>query len=288
MPAIKTVALTIYASIFLSVVAGCGSTPVEEPTPLIPGEKPDSVSAPKPADIRELGDIKGRSVIALKDNKLEESKELTEQGNKLETAIKEMEIELDKLLEQHQRNYLESPWWRKMVIEAGGQFTYFDNDLNLTDVAGARLRVHWAKEEYKRFRASPLIPDSELPLRKVVSSPLALELRNSVNQTIIGNRKKRVDVNTYLGGFGVGGQLFDDTFLSLTLMAGAQQYVKTEPEDVAPMVSYSMGLQQYFSNRFALGLTATEDAVWTSATQADNKTGTFFNFSFTLFLRWKL
>ena len=70
-------------------------------------------------------------------------------------------------------------------------------------------------------------------------------------------------------------------------MGGLQDYSDMKPDDIGLMLSYSMGLQRQFSNSFALGLIATEDWVLTKATQSDNQTRSFFNFSFNLLSRIK-
>lgn len=233
----------------------------------------------------EIEVLKARLMQALKDNKLEQVKELTDKTNLTEKNLKDARIELDILISSYQRDFARRPWWRKLMIEIGPQYTYFDNDLNINDVAGTRLRIHLRQDTFGRYHTYPFIGTSDSPLRDITSSPFIVEYRNSVHEVAGQARKGRVD--TYLAGFGLSGQLTKKAFIHLSIMGGVQDYSDMKPDDIGLLVSYSMGLQRQFSDSFALGLIGTEDWVMTNATQSDNRTRSFFNFSFNLLGRIK-
>ncbi|MDI6732546.1 MAG: hypothetical protein QME51_02820 [Planctomycetota bacterium] len=232
---------------------------------------------------QEIETIKAQITQALKDNKLELAKELTVKTTQLEKTLKDNRVELDMLINKYQNDFNSRLLWRKLMIEIGPQFTFFDNNIRITDVTGLRLRIHYRKDTFGRYHTYPFISISDSPLRDIVSSPIILEYRYSSHQT--GNQNQEARVSTYLGGFGISGQIFNNTFISLSFMGGLQDYSQTLQDDIGPIFSYSMGLQQYFSQTFGIGLSATEDWVLTNATQIDNKTRSFFNFSITFFSR---
>ena len=233
----------------------------------------------------EIESLKVQLMQALRDNKLEQVKELTDKANLMEKNFKDARIELDILISNYQRDFARRPLWRKLMIEIGPQYTYFDNDLKINDVVGTRLRVHLRQDTFGRYHSYPFIGASDSPLRDITSSPLIIEYRNSVHEVDGQTKKGRVD--TYLAGFGLSGQLTKKSFIHLSIMGGVQDYSDMKPDDIGLMLSYSMGLQRQFSNSFALGLIATEDWVLTKATQSDGQTSSFFNFSFNLLGRIK-
>ncbi|MEW6025771.1 MAG: hypothetical protein AB1599_00550 [Planctomycetota bacterium] len=233
----------------------------------------------------EIQAVKDQIMQALKDNKLEQVKELTDKANQMEKNLKDLRIEMDILISGYQRDFVRRPWWNKLMLEIGPQYTYFDNDLNVNDVVGVRLRVHYRQDTFGRYHTYPFIGTSDSPIRDITSSPFIFEYRNSIHEVEGQTGKGRVD--TYLAGFGLSGQLTKKSFIHLSIMGGAQDYSNMEPEDLGLIVSYSMGLQRRFSDSFALGLIATEDWVVTKATQPDNQTRSFFNFSLNLLGRIK-
>jgi len=233
----------------------------------------------------EIEKVRGQLMQALKDNKLDQVKELTDKVTQMEKSIKDYRIELDILITNYQRDFARRPLWRKLMIEIGPQYTYFDNDIKINDVAGTRLRIHLRQDTFGRYHSYPFIGASDSPLRDITSSPLIIEYRNSIHEVEGQVKKGRVD--TYLAGFGLSGQLTQKSFIHLSIMGGLQDYSDMKPDDIGLMLSYSMGLQRQFSNSFALGLIATEDWVLTKATQSDNQTRSFFNFSFNLLSRIK-
>ncbi|MBI5778317.1 MAG: hypothetical protein HZA49_02550 [Planctomycetes bacterium] len=233
----------------------------------------------------EIQTIKAQLMQALKDNKLEQVKELTDKTNQLEKNLKDTRIELDILISNHQRDFANRPWWRKLMIEIGPQYTYFDNDLKINDVAGARLRIHLRQDTFGRYHSYPFIGTSDSPIRDITSSPFIFEYRNSIHEVDGQTKKGRVD--TYLAGFGLSGQLTKKSFIHLSILGGVQDYSNMEPEDLGLILSYSMGLQRRVSDSVALGLIATEDWVMTKATQSDGQTNSFFNFSLNLLGRVK-
>lgn len=233
----------------------------------------------------EIETIKTQLIQALKDNKLEQAKELTDKVSQLEKNLKDARIELDILISNYQRDFASRPWWRKLMIEIGPQYTYFDNDLKINDVAGTRLRIHLRQDTFGRYHSYPFIGTSDSPLRDITSSPFIFEYRNSIHEVEGQTKKGRVD--TYLAGFGLSGQLTKKAFMHLSIMGGVQDYSNMKPDDLGLMLSYSMGLQRRFSDSFALGLIGTEDWVLTKATQSDGQTRSFFNFSLNLLGRIK-
>jgi len=233
----------------------------------------------------EIQTLKSQLMQALKDNKLEQVKELTDKTNLMEKNLKDARIELDILISNYQRDFSHRPWWRKLMIEIGPQYTYFDNDLKINDVVGTRLRIHLRQDTFGRYHSYPFIGTSDSPLRDITSSPLIIEYRNSIHEVDGQARKGRVD--TYLAGFGLSGQLTKKAFIHLSIMGGVQDYSDMNPDDIGLILSYSMGLQRQFSDSFALGLIGTEDWTMTNATQSDNQTRSFFNFSFNLLGRIK-
>ena len=233
----------------------------------------------------EIAALKAQLMQALKDNKLEQVKELTDKTNLAEKNFKDARIELDILIGNYQRDFTRRPWWRKLMIEIGPQYTYFDNDLKINDVVGARLRIHLRQDTFGRYHSYPFIGAADSPLRDITSSPLIIEYRNSSHEVDGQTKKGRVD--TYLAGFGLSGQLTKKSFIHLSIMGGVQDYSDMKPDDTGLMFSYSMGLQRQFSNSFTVGLIGTEDWVMTKATQSDHQTRSFFNFSFNLLGRIK-
>jgi len=233
----------------------------------------------------EIETLKIQLMQALKDNKLEQVKELKDKTNQLEKNLKDNRIELDILLSNYQRDFARRPWWQKLMIEIGPQYTYFDNDLKINDVVGTRLRINYRQDTFGRYHTYPFIGTSDSPLRDIISSPLIIEYRHSTHE--VEGQAKKGNVDTYLAGFGLSGQLKKKSFIHLSIMGGIQDYSDMTPADTGLMISYSMGLQQQFSNSFALGLIATEDLVLTKATQSDDQTRSFFNFSFNLLGRIK-
>lgn len=233
----------------------------------------------------EIEALKAQLMQALKDNKLEQVRELTDKTNLTEKNLKDARIELEILISNYQRDFASRPWWRKLMIEIGPQYTYFDNDLKINDVAGTRLRIHLRQDTFGRYHSYPFIGTSDSPIRDITSSPLIIEYRNSIHEVDGQTKKGRVD--TYLAGFGLSGQLTKKSFIHLSIMGGVQDYSDMKPDDIGLMLSYSMGLQRQFSDSFALGLIGTEDWVLTKATQSDNQTRSFFNFSFNLLGRIK-
>jgi hypothetical protein len=233
----------------------------------------------------EIEALKLELTQALKENKLEQVKDLTDKINLREKTIKDIRVELDILINGYQRDFSRRDWWHKLMVEIGPQYTFFDNDLKINDVSGVRLRIHLRQDTFGRYHTYPFIETAESPIRELVSSPLIIEYRNSSHDVEGQTGKGRVD--TYLAGFGLTGQLKQKSFIHLSLMGGIQEYSDMAPKDTGLIFSYSIGLQQQFSNAFALGLTATEDWVVTKATQPDHKTKSFFNFSFSLLARIK-
>jgi len=233
----------------------------------------------------EIEALKIQMMQALKDNKLEQVKELTDKTNLMEKNFKDARIELDILISNYQRDFTRRPLWRKLMIEIGPQYTYFDNDLKINDVVGTRLRIHLRQDTFGRYHSYPFIGASDSPLRDITSSPLIIEYRNSSHEVDGQTKKGRVD--TYLAGFGLSGQLTKKSFIHLSIMGGVQEYSDMKPDDTGLLLSYSMGLQRQFSDSFATGLIATEDWVMTKATQSDSQTRSFFNFSFNLLGRIK-
>ncbi|MEK7309247.1 MAG: hypothetical protein AAB038_00325 [Planctomycetota bacterium] len=233
----------------------------------------------------EIQTLNAQLMQALKDNKLEQVKELTDKANLMGKNLKDARIELDILIGSYQRDFSHRPWWRKLMIEVGPQYTYFDNDLKINDVVGARLRIHLRQDTFGRYHSYPFIGTSDSPIRDITSSPLIIEYRNSIHEVDGQTKKGRVD--TYLAGFGLSGQLTKKAFIHLSIMGGVQDYSDMEPDDIGLLLSYSMGLQRQFSNSFSLGLIGTEDWAITKATQSDSQTRSFFNFSFNLLGRIK-
>ena len=233
----------------------------------------------------EIEALKIQMMQALKDNKLEQVKELTDKTNLMEKNFKDARIELDILISNYQRDFTRRPLWRKLMIEIGPQYTYFDNDLKINDVVGTRLRIHLRQDTFGRYHSYPFIGASDSPLRDITSSPLIIEYRNSSHEVDGQTKKGRVD--TYLAGFGLSGQLTKKSFIHLSIMGGVQEYSDMKPDDTGLLLSYSMGLQRQFSNSFTVGLIGTEDWVMTKATQSDHQTRSFFNFSFNLLGRIK-
>ncbi|MFH1228036.1 MAG: hypothetical protein V1701_09075 [Planctomycetota bacterium] len=232
--------------------------------------------------------LRAQVLQVTKENHLEDAKELADQSNKLAKTINELEIQLANLMDRHQKEWDNQDWFNKITVELGPQYTYFDNDLKIEDGFGSRLRISNNREELKRIHTYPLIPARNEPLRRVDSSLLIIELRNSQTRTTTGAKISNATVNTGLVGFGVDGEIREDMYLGLNLLVGGQQYNNTVPEDTAPMVSYSTGIKQYLSPKTSLGLSVAEDVVWTNATRDNNKIGTFYNFSITLLLRIRL
>jgi hypothetical protein len=277
------------------ILTSCGITPPEP-------DNPDSKPVQEKIDVaaiysldqevrnhhQEQETLRSQVLQAAKDNRLEDAKELQDKSNKLAKTINELEIRLDGSLENYHRQWDDQVWYEKFVIEAGPQYTHFDNDLEISDGFGVRLRLQRSDEELKRIHTYPLIPGRDAPLRKVVSSPFILELRSYQGETIVDERKQTATVNTALIGFGVDGEIKSDLYLGLSLMAGGQQYSNTYPEDVAPIISYSTGLKQYLSSNVSLSLSLSEDIIWTEATKANKETETFYNFSIAFLLRVRL
>lgn len=232
--------------------------------------------------------LRAQVLQSTKENRLEEAKELADQSNKLAKTINELEIQLTDLMDRHQKDWDDQDWFHKITVELGPQYTYFDNDLKIKDGFGSRLRINRSREELKRIHTYPLIPARNEPLRRVDSSPLIIELRNSQAKTTTGTEIRNATVNTGLVGFGVAGEIWEDMYLGLSLMAGGQKYSNTVPEDTAPIVSYSTGIKQYLSPKVSLGFSVAEDVIWTNATKENNKIGTFYNFSITWLLRIRL
>jgi hypothetical protein len=233
----------------------------------------------------KINELKQQIIDTLKNKKLEKSKELTDEVAQLEKSLKDIRVELDKLVEDYHNDFSSRPWYQKLMIDIGPQFTYFDNDIKINDVIGYRLRINYRQETFGRYNTYPFISTSNSTLREVTSSPFIIEYRYSEHK--VDNQKKQAQVDTYLAGFGFSGQLYKESFIHLSIMGGLQNYSNTNPDDIGPIFSYSMGLNQYFSNSFAVGLITTEDCVLTKATQLDNKTISAFNFSLTLFARFK-
>jgi hypothetical protein len=125
-------------------------------------------------------------------------------------------------------------------------------------------------------------------LRKVIASSPIIEFRSSLGKTTVNSKEQTATVNTGLAGLGIAGEIGPDLYLGLSLMAGGQQYNNTSPEDIAPVISYATGLYKYLSQKTSLGIGITEDVVWTNATQVDEKTRAFYNFSLTFLLRIRL
>lgn len=232
--------------------------------------------------------IRSQVLLATKENRLEEAKELQNKSNKLAKTINELGIQLDGFIESYHKQWDDKEWYKKIMIEIGPQYTYFDNNLEISDGFGARLRIHRSDEELKRIHTYPLIPARNEPLRKVVSSSLMLEFRTYRGETIFDGRKQTATVNTGLIGFGMDGEIGKDMYLGLSLMAGGQQYTNTDPEDIASIISYSTGLKQYLSPKVSLGLNVTEDIIWTNATRPDKEIEMFYNFSITFLLRVRI
>jgi len=233
----------------------------------------------------EINESKQQIIEALRDKQLEKGKELNDKINQLEKLLKDIRIELDVLVNNYHQEFSSRPWWQKLMIDAGPQFTYFDNDIKINDVVGYRVRINYRQETFGRYNTYPFITTSDSSLREVTSSPFIVEYRYSEHK--MDNQEKKAQVDTYLAGFGLSGQLYKRSFIHLSIMGGLQDYSNTNPDDIGPIFSYSMGLNQYLSNSFALGLITTEDWVLTKATRVDNKTISCFNFSLTLFARLK-
>jgi hypothetical protein len=233
----------------------------------------------------EINGIKKQIIETLKNKQLEKSKELDDKVTQLEKSLKDIRIELDGLVNNYHEEFSKRPWWQKLMIEGGPQYTYFDNDIKINDVVGYRLRISYRQETFGRYNTYPFITTADSPLREVTSSPFIIEYRSSQHE--VDNQKKKAQVDTYLTGFGLSGQLYRRAFIHLSIMGGLQNYSNTKPDDIGPIFSYSMGLNQYLSDSFGLGLITTEDWVLTKATQVDNKTASCFNFSLTIFARLK-
>lgn len=233
----------------------------------------------------EIQAVKAQLMQALKDNKLEQVKELTDKSNQLEKVLKDIRVELDIMINNYQRDFNSRPLWNKLMLEIGPQYTYFDNDLNINDVVGMRLRIHYRQDTFGRYHTYPFIGASDSPIRDITSSPFIFEYRNSIHEVDGQAKKGRVD--TYLAGFGLSGQMTKKSFIHLSIMGGVQDYSDMDPEDIGLMLSYSMGLQRRFSDSFTLGFIGTEDWVLTKATQSDGRTRSFFNFSLNLLGRIK-
>lgn len=233
----------------------------------------------------EIDELKQQIIEALRNKQLEKGKELNDKIAQLEKPLKDIRVELDRLVNNYHEEFSSRPWWQKLMIDAGPQFTYFDNNIKINDALGYRLRVHYRQETFGRYNTYPFIATSDSILREVTSSPFIIEYRYSEHK--VDNQKKKAQVDTYLTGFGLSGQLYKKSFINLSIMGGLQDYSNTKPDDIGPIFSYSMGLNQYLSDSFALGFITTEDWVLTKATQVDNKTISCFNFSLTLFARLK-
>lgn len=233
----------------------------------------------------EINELKQQIIETLRNKQLEKGKELNDTIAQSEKSLKDIRVELDRLVNNYHEEFSSRSWWQKLMIDAGPQFTYFDNNIKINDVLGYRLRVHYRQETFGRYNTYPFIAASDSILREITSSPFIIEYRYSEHK--VDNQKKKAQVDTYLTGFGLSGQLDKRSFINLSIMGGLQDYSDTKPDDIGPIFSYSMGLNQYFSDSFALGFIAAEDCVLTKATQADNKTISCFNFSLTLFARLK-
>ncbi|MFH1231807.1 MAG: hypothetical protein V1709_09965 [Planctomycetota bacterium] len=233
----------------------------------------------------EINELKQQIIETLKNKQLEKGKELNDKVTQLEKSLKDIRVELDRLVNNYHEEFSSRSWWQKLMIEIGPQCTYFDNNIKINDVVGYRLRVNYRQETFGRYNTYPLIATSDSTLREVTSSPFIIEYRYSEHK--VDNQKKKAQVDTYLAGFGLSGQLYKRSFIHLSIMGGLQDYYNTNPDDISSIFSYSMGLNQYLSDSFALGLITTEDWVLTKATQVDNKTISCFNFSLTIFARLK-
>ncbi|GAG21453.1 unnamed protein product, partial [marine sediment metagenome] len=197
---------------------------------------------------KKLRETTEQSHQVLREERYERAKELKGKGERLEKELKDLKINLDNLLAQHRKNWEAKPLWQRLSLELSANYTYFDDKLHLEDVFGTRLRLHWVKEEFRHFHLGylyyPLQRREEFPLRKIYASPFLLEYRHSKSETILNNRKKDVYVNSYLMGFGLSGQVWNEAYINLSLSAGIQHYSGTEPNDTGPIVSYTMGFQQ--------------------------------------------
>lgn len=221
----------------------------------------------------------------------EQANKSKEKANKLENEIKYLKDDLTEKIEQREAHWLAQPTWQRMAWQPGLTYTFFDNDLHVENRRLLKIKIHWLKEKIRPFHAgyiyNPLEQKSNAPLRRILASSFILEYRQGKTKSKIriNNKRKTVQFNAALIGFGLAGQTWNNTYLGLNITAGVQRFSGTEPNDTGPIVSYTIGLQQKFSEHFTLGVELTEDILWSKANQSS--TSTLFNFSSTCFLKFK-
>lgn len=237
---------------------------------------------------KEALNLRNEAIRKLQDNFFQEANNLKEKADKMENEIKQLKIDLDKLVLKRSDFWQAKSWWERTAFQVGTSYIFFDNDLHLDNETLFKIKVHWLNEKFRPFHAGylyyPLESKNNAPLRRILASSFIIEYRQSQTkiETLINNQKETVDFNAYLIGFGLSGQTWKNTYLSLNIGGGRQRFNGTDPNDTGPILSYTIGLEQKVRNQIGLGVELTEDVIWSKANREN--TLTLFNFSAGAFL----
>lgn len=236
----------------------------------------------------KIAGLREAAYQANREDKFEKVHELKEKVKKSEQELKDIRNKLEKRLLAYKQNWQRQPWWRKIALESGPQYIRFDSNLHLDDAVGLRVKIHWIKQEFRPFHLGsylyyPLESDLAYPLKQVEASRFIIEYRNirSESDHLV---PKRVKVDTYLIGFGLLGQSWSNTYIKINLLAGLERYSNTEPDDIGPVISYTLGFHQKVSQHLGIELDLAEEVAWSKANQ--RKTHTLFNFLAALVIRY--
>lgn len=227
---------------------------------------------------QEIKTIRDKAYKIRQGGALEKATELDEKSNKLEYFLKDLKIELNQSIKNYRAAWRERPWWRQIALEAGPQYTFFDNDLEIKNDSGFRARLHLLRPNFKPFTLeyiySPLEKPSKVPLKQIIASPFILEYRRVVTEPDTNPLNKKVTVNSYLIGYGLLAQFLNKSYLYLNIGGGIQRYSGTQPSDTGAIFSYTIGFNQFFTQKKEVGLVLefTGDLVRTSARTSETKT----------------
>lgn len=236
----------------------------------------------------ELGTVFTSAEEAECENKFEKAHQLKLKAGELNEKLKDLKNVLAQRVKDYEVSFSQQAWWKQLVIEISAPYTFFDNDLNIDNGWGSKLKILSLKASFRRFYLGsylyyPLSESANYPFHQVEAAPFIFEYRRFRTDSI-ASTKKEVEINSYLIGFGAFTQAWGNTYLNLNLAAGFQQYRGTEPDDNAPLVSYTLGLQQKILSRLSLGLEINEEAVWTDANQSGSHL--ILNFSSAFVIRF--